>query len=215
MTEELRNKVKNGVVITALICGAISIGANIVTAESNVWIDFFDVMTAVCWILWIRMKFFPSNQYNENILASLLITTVIAGGLCLIIFVLSFGFDKAGESIRELDPVTLWSEFITNAQAMTRGFGVWKDAAVSQDPDIVTQSGSNFFWLVAGLGLVISTFTILKKGLYNSIPNEVKSGFKKLFVWIIILAAVGLVCYFGYKFGLWSWATELIKSKNS
>lgn len=213
MTEELRNKVKNGVVITALICGAISIGAHIVTASENVWVDFFDVMTAVCWILWIRMKFFPSNQYNENILASLLITIVIAGGLCMSIFVLSFAHDKIGESVRELNPVTLWKEFITNAQALTKGFGVWKDAAVSQDPDVVTNSGANFFWLVAGLGLVASTSTLLKKGLYNTIPDEVKSGFKKLFVWGIILVAIGLATYVAYKFGLWSWIEELIKNK--
>ena len=211
MTEDLRNRVKFGIVITALICGAISIGAHIVTAKSNTWIDFFDIVTATCWVLWIRMKFFPSEQHKENILASLLITMIIAGGLCISIFVFSFANDKIGESIRELDPVTIWQEFVTNARGLTRGFGVWKDAAMSKDPDVVTESGSNFFWLVAGFGLIVSTGSILKKGLYNTVPDEVKAGFRKLIVWTIILTTIGIACYIAYKLGAWTWLTGLVK----
>jgi hypothetical protein len=198
MSPETRDQVKFWTILAALALGLLSIGAH-AAGKNNSFTLCCDILSASCWILWIRMKLFPSETYQDKVFASMIFVAITTCALLLAILLASFTHNKIGESIASINIKALMSEFQENIRSLWKGFIATKDAMRNGSIDPIRRNGIAFVWIVAIFGLMVTTGTIFKQGLVNTIPDGFKEGTRKLMAWSLILAILGGIAYGAWK----------------
>ena len=174
----------------AIVCMLISISIRFAEGSDNAFF-LFNVAEATFFVIWARMKFFPSKEHEKGVFLSLLTVSGIIAALFILTSVTNFVNIKIGEN----DWAATYQEFRTSVTPIIASFSGWVKAVASGNFRTVFRA-DNFQWVIATLGIAAASYSILWRGFRNTAPGEDKH--QKAAV--IILAIAGIAVVLAYAF---------------
>ena len=216
MENDTREMIKKCTLFGIAITMAMSIGLKMpnksfIGETGNDWIRILDVVAAAGIVLFLRMKYFPSEKYKGTILQVISICIGVLVMMAIMMFLTESITDNTARDLREGKPGEMWDVFWANVEASTDGLSLIKESAEEGDETVVSKTESQVWIGTIGIAILGILFTTIWQSVKNTIPPEAQVKLKKAFGWLFLLLLLAALGFVLWKSGIIPYLYHLVK----